>query len=250
MNPLLKESIRRLLPRTLAMRRIWIGPLRGHRIYTSWHDYPGALLGTTERPLLDWFARNVLPGETWLDVGGHYGYTSLALSKLVGPEGRVFCFEPVTASADCIARTMTAEGARNVRTVPLGLSDSAHRRTLELPSIRGMADSTLGNSVPPVTIELIALDSIWPSLCENDARIHGVKIDVQGLEFAVLHGMRKALSDHHPRLVVEFHRGVERAPIHRFLAECGYGLPATDLAGAPAVHIADDTSYVFLTGSN
>src|SRR2546421_9928625 len=100
-----KAQIRRLLPRAVRPRRILAGPLRGASIYTSWHDYPGAILGTTERPLLEWFGRNILPGETWIDIGAHYGYTAIALCRLVGPAGRVVAFEPVLSTAGRVART-------------------------------------------------------------------------------------------------------------------------------------------------
>src|SRR5206468_10103171 len=101
----LKEYFRRFLPKTVRPHRILAGRLRGLRIVTSWHDYPGAILGRTERPLLDWFERNVRAGETWLDVGAHYGYTAIALSRLVGLRGRVFAFEPVVATAGCSMRS-------------------------------------------------------------------------------------------------------------------------------------------------
>src|SRR5690242_9117466 len=100
-----KELMRSVLPRYIRPHRILAGPLRGARIHTSWHDYPGAILGTTEKPLIDWFLRNVSPGETWIDVGAHYGYTAIALCRLVGPGGRVVAFEPVLSSAGCLART-------------------------------------------------------------------------------------------------------------------------------------------------
>ena len=78
--------------RTLARHRILGGPLRGSAIVTSWHDYPAAILGKTELALLKWFGKNVGEGETWLDIGAHYGYISIALCKLVGSAGRVYAF--------------------------------------------------------------------------------------------------------------------------------------------------------------
>src|SRR5579871_1370118 len=99
MNRTWKERIRQFLPKTLKGHRIRRGFLQGSVIFTSWRDYPGAIRGTTEAPLLEWFQRNVQPGETWLDIGAHYGYTALALAKLVGATGRVVAFEPVIASA-------------------------------------------------------------------------------------------------------------------------------------------------------
>src|SRR5947209_1348739 len=70
----LKDFARKALSRRVRPHRILFGRLRGRMIVTSWHDYPGALLGSTERPLLEWFYMNVHLGETWIDVGAHYGY--------------------------------------------------------------------------------------------------------------------------------------------------------------------------------
>ena len=66
---------------------------------TSWHDYSAGLTGRTERGVLDWSGQYVRPGETWLDVGAHYGYAAFALARLVGPSGRVSTVEPVAATA-------------------------------------------------------------------------------------------------------------------------------------------------------
>jgi len=91
----IKSILRYFLPGGIRNHRIWSGLLKGERIVTSWHDYPAAIIGYTERPLLNWFAQNVKPGQTWLDIGAHYGYTAIALSRLVGESGRVFAFEPL-----------------------------------------------------------------------------------------------------------------------------------------------------------
>jgi len=83
--PNLKTWLRPLLPRKIRPMRILGGPLRGQLIVTSWHDYPAAIVGRTELQLLKWFEAHVRKGQTWLDVGAHYGYTAIALSRLVGP---------------------------------------------------------------------------------------------------------------------------------------------------------------------
>src|SRR3977135_1004588 len=105
MNRTLKEMIRQFLPKHLKGHRIRRGFLKGRIIFTSWRDYPGAIRGTTEEPLLAWLRHNAHPGATWIDVGAHYGYTALALSRLVGSNGHVVAFEPVMASAGCLGIT-------------------------------------------------------------------------------------------------------------------------------------------------
>lgn len=249
----LKERVRRLLPRTLADHRVVTGPLRGAIIHTSWHDYPGAILGRTERPLLAWFARNVKPGETWLDVGAHYGYTAVALGRLVGPQGRVFAFEPVSRSAQCLRKTVEANRLPQVRVIDYGLSSSPEPETLTLPLHRGMADRTL-TGLPYVeeTIRHVSLDRVWNDLAGENQALDGVKIDVQAMELEVILGMGAVLTSHQPKIVIEFHEGVSRTAILSCLTDCGYPDEGTVIDSEetmPQGLYQDDTSYAFLPRS-
>jgi FkbM family methyltransferase len=246
-----KESVRTLLSGRLKRHFILAGPLRGASIYTSWHDYPGAILGRTEGPLLEWFQRRVLRGETWLDIGAHYGYTAIALSRLVGPGGRVVAFEPVLSSAACIARTRQLNGLAQLQVIPLGLSSAPQLEPRRLPTVRGMADSTIVPNGSEQVILIASLDCLWPSLCAGSPGIHGIKIDVQGMELDVLRGMRETLGRHQPTLVIEFHTGVNRRSVLDTLAECRYTQPGEPIASDedPAQpQYRDNFSYAFGPG--
>ena len=218
----LKEHIRSQLSRRICAHRIMFGQLRGVHIITSWHDYPGAILGRTERPLLNWFHRNVSIGQTWIDVGAHYGYTAIALARLVGPAGRVFAFEPVPVTANCVTCTKELNRLSQLTVVPFGLDSDPAMKTRTLPTARGMADSTIPSGGRGQEISVSSFDSLWPSLCGADSTVHGVKIDVQGMELGVLRGMRQALRRHHPAVIVEFHSGVDRHAVIETLDESGY----------------------------
>jgi FkbM family methyltransferase len=251
MNKVLKNIIRRLLPRSIGPRRILGGPLRGQLLVTSWHDYPAAILGRTERPLLGWFAKNVRPGETWLDVGAHYGYTAIALSRLVGPTGRVYAFEPMTASAGCIARTRSMNGLRQLTIVPFALGQCESIAVRELPAVRGMVDSTKDGSGRGEQFFVSKFDWLWPRISQSGdigaQGIDGIKIDVQGMEIEALKGMFSTLQKYRPKLVVELHRGVSRDEFFDLLESAGYlrtGSSIEDTAGQPAY--SDDQSYAFL----
>jgi FkbM family methyltransferase len=248
MPKFLKEQFRRLLPRSVGPHSILAGPLRGATICTSWHDYPGAILGTTEKLLLDWFRRHVSPGETWIDAGAHYGYTAVALCRLVGASGRVVAFEPVLSTAGCIARTRQLNGLHQLQVVPVGLASCSSIENRDLPVVRGMADSTMRQSVWKERIQVTSFDTAWKFLCEGNAVVHGVKIDVQGMELDVIQGMRETLISHQPKVIVEFHTGVERRAIIRLLGSCGYfdaGEPIEPEA-AGVLPYADDKSYAFV----
>jgi FkbM family methyltransferase len=231
----------------VRVHRILSGPLRGARIATSWHDYPAAIAGATERNLLRWFAHNVKAGETWLDVGAQYGYTAIALARLVGSSGRVFAFEPVPLTAGHLSATCRANGLEQVTVVPLALADPASLEVRKLDVFHGMADSTRTTGWHE-TLLAAKMDWLWPRLCGSRERIDGVKIDVQGMELEVLSGMAELLKAHRPRLVVEIHQDVSRQTFLEMLAQLGYqarGLPIDGGEDAAAPAYRDNHSYAF-----
>ncbi|HTF70105.1 MAG TPA: FkbM family methyltransferase [Edaphobacter sp.] len=249
MNRQLKATLREILPRSIAQRRILGGPLRGHSLVTSWYDYPAAIMGRTERPLLDWFERNVRPNDTWLDIGAHYGYTALALCRLVGAEGRVYAFEPMIATAGCISRTKTLNGFRQLTVVPVALGSGEDLSIQILPEVRGMIDSSRNGLSTAQSFLASGLDWLWPRIRGNNERIDGVKIDVQGMEIEVLKGMRELLRQHKPKLAIELHLGVSRPVVLELLASLGYsrpGKPIEPLPGESVPQYVDDRSYEFL----
>jgi FkbM family methyltransferase len=235
----LKENLRRLLPSAVRPRRILAGPLRGRYLVTSWHDYPTALLGTAEPGLLAWFAKTVRPGETWLDLGAHYGYTSMALCHYVGKTGRVFAFEPVLTTAGHLSSTREANGLSQMTVVPFALANYEEITSTRVQIRKAMAQSAdaAPNHAWVEEIYCIALDTIWNRLCGPVDTISGIKIDVEGMECQVLRGMMGILHKHKPRLVIEIHksRGVELETVAPILREAGYDPggrvlePASDL---------------------
>lgn len=222
----LKENLRRLLPSTVRPRRILAGPLRGSYLVTSWHDYPAALLGYAESGLLAWFAKTVRPGETWLDLGAHYGYTSMALCHYVGKTGRVFAFEPLMTTAGHLCSTRVANRLSQLTVVPFALANSEEITSVMVQTRKAMAQpaAELSSGAWAETIYCVALDKVWDRLCGPVETISGIKIDVEGMECEVLSGMMEILRKHKPRLVVEIHksRGVELESVAPILRRAGY----------------------------
>jgi FkbM family methyltransferase len=247
----MKRVVRSLLPRTIRPRRILGGPMRGAWLVTSWHDYPAALSGRTERALLEWFGREVKPGETWLDVGAHYGYTAFALARGVGAAGRVFAFEPMAASAGCIDQGRTLNGLSQLTVLPFGLGAVDTLEFRRIAVTRGMIDSTLTQGRDDQwtsSVPVARFDWLWPLVNGANPAIHGVKIDVQGMELDTLAGMREALARWRPRLVVELHAGVSRELALALLTDAGYSTDAEVIDPVPGEReprFADDRSYAF-----
>jgi FkbM family methyltransferase len=254
MKTRLKSVLRPLLPREIRPHRILSGPLRGAQIVTSWHDYPAAIAGYTELPLLRWFAKNVKPGETWLDVGAHYGYTAIGLSRLVGRQGRVFAFEPMTSTAGYLNQTRALNGFSQMIVLPLALGFTETLKRIELPATRGMVDSVIpgdvGDPKGAVKEEILVsqFDWLWPQICDGQGRVDGIKIDVQGMELEVLRGMAANLREKKPKLVLEIHPGVNRTELLDLLESLGYSrraMPIEPVSGEVQPQYVDDRSYSF-----
>ena len=87
-----------------------------------------------------------------------------------------------------------------------------------------------------------------PAINGGNSQIHGVKIDVQGMELATLEGMRDALARWHPRLVLELHAGVSREAVLSLLRELGYSSDAVAIEpvrGERTPQFLDNHSYAF-----
>ena len=184
---------------------------------------PAGIVGVTEKPLIDWFASSS-GGRNVVGRRAHYGYTAIALSRLVAANGRVFAFEPVL-----IDDRMPQTDANPQRPQPPHIGAAGSRisetaTTASVPSTRGMADLTLtgDEATRTETIHVIRFDWLWPQIHGGNPSLHGIKIDVQGMELETLIGMRDTLATRRPKLVVELHRGVSRAALLDFLVSVGY----------------------------
>jgi FkbM family methyltransferase len=198
--------------------------------------------------LLEWFANNVGEGETWLDIGAHYGYTTIALSKRVGAAGHVYAFEPMLNTAGCVSRARFLNDLAQITVVPVALGNGADLAMDSLLSTRGMVDSTLQEAEGFREPFLVSrLDWLWPKISEPGTRIDGIKIDVQGMEIEALKGMAAVVKQNRPKLLVELHTGVSRPEFLDVIASLGYrtrGIPLEPLPSESDPVYADRT-YIF-----
>src|SRR5688500_4616739 len=121
---LLGRAIRlplRLIPRD-AVLRVLSGPLRGRRWIAGAATH-GCWLGTYERFVQRIFVEHVRPGGVVYDVGANAGFFTLLSSKLAGPSGAVYAFEPMERNLRYIREHLRLNRTENVHVVPMAVSD-------------------------------------------------------------------------------------------------------------------------------
>jgi hypothetical protein len=96
----------------------------------------------------------------------------------------------------------------------------------------------------------IALDRLWPRLCDGQTVVSGVKIDVQGMEAEVLEGMVGLLQRDHPKLVVEYHAYADLEHVLAAISAAGYAVRARPLqAGHASGEFVHGQNYEFFPAS-
>lgn len=180
---------------------------------------------------LNVFARIAEGGVVW-DVGGNAGFYSAIMSRIAGPEGHVFVFEPVPVTFESMCRNLEQAGARNVTPLNLALSD----RDGVMPiSFDPSSDTTSSLESPVggtcVDVRVATGDTL---VARGECRLPTVvKMDVEGHEVKALKGMTKVLSSDACRAVLcEVHFSVAAAKgayrpdvdVRRLLAAAGFGV--------------------------
>jgi FkbM family methyltransferase len=179
------------------------------------------------------FEQLIPPGATVLDVGGHIGYIALYFASLVGPTGRIYCFEPGANNLPYLRENVGSHP--NVTIIEHGVGARNEIRSFYLEDVTGQNNSFVKDfevfksnrafayasnvTIQEVTVEVITLDDF----CRVEGiRPSFVKVDVEGFELEVLEGASEVLRDLRPMLMVEIQRNYGR--IEALMQEHGYGM--------------------------
>jgi FkbM family methyltransferase len=150
--------------------------------------------GRWEPNLTQFISQRLKPGDVFVDVGANVGYFSLLASSLVGPTGSVIAIEASPQTYDQLAANIALNGADNVEAINTAVSDRAGLAPLFAGHVENCGETTLSS-------EFAAMNQLQKSgevhtkplssLLSPDIvhRVKLIKIDVEGLELAVVRGM-------------------------------------------------------------
>ena len=189
------------------------------------------LMGSQDRSVFQKYIKN---GMNVIDVGANLGLYSLFFSELVGPEGKVFAFEPDTILFNSLKDNLRLNGILNVEIFNFALGSEQGKMKLYCSSINS-GDNRLTRTVSlpfykSFEVNVERLDTLL-----KDQHVDFVKIDVQGWEFDVLQGMNQLLHKNSSIIVFfEFwpeglkHAGREPIELLNLLKEYGFTIYKVD----------------------
>jgi FkbM family methyltransferase len=158
--------------------------------------------GTFEPTASNLIADALPVGGVFLDVGANAGHFTLLAAAKVGPTGRVHAIEAAPMTAHRLRGDLAANDLLGrVELYPVAVADqSGEMRLQHAPGSARHAerylDPTAGDGAGDVVM-VTTIDELIP-----DLRADVVKIDVEGADLRVLHGMTKTLATHPPRLMI------------------------------------------------
>jgi tRNA G37 N-methylase Trm5 len=90
--------------------------VHGHKMLLASHGYPPLQMvnGAWERDTVRLFERILRAGDVVVDIGAHVGYFTLIAARSVGPEGRVYAFEPDPENYALLVRNIELNGYQNI----------------------------------------------------------------------------------------------------------------------------------------
>jgi FkbM family methyltransferase len=199
---------------------------------SHWWFFPRYAHGRLHEPQVTLALCAALRGaHCFADVGANLGwYTCVAAAHL--PAGRVHAFEMDAENFALLAENVRRNGFANVEANHVAVADRPGTLSYRRPpgALRAAFRLTAPHGAPQpgeeVRVTGIRLDDYFDARGE---RPDVVKLDVEGAELEVLHGMKKIL-DSRPVLFIEVHRaglasfGHGVSDVLEFLLERGYVL--------------------------
>lgn len=169
-----------------------------------------ARYGFFEEGLTCGFIRYLKSGMTVIDIGAHFGYFSLLASALVGDEGEIHSFEPTPSTYRMLCANTVQ--FRNIyiinkavysKTTKLSFTDlGARYSAFNSSGVSRINDKEIFRKTRSKSFDIDAL-SIDEYVHEKKIYPDFIKIDAEGAESAIFHGMVNTIYQARPIISLE-----------------------------------------------
>ena len=210
----------------LAADRYEIYRVEGGLIYLNLHESAAMVqraMNAYEPAKHELIRRHLRPGMTFIDVGANKGDFTLLAARLAGSRGTVISIEPEPENHLILQRSIELNDYTNIRVLNIALSDRDGTANLQIGSTSG--SHTLSpefTGLRTVVVPTITLDGVVAE--QQLGSVEMIKIDVQGLELAVLRGASQTLRAN-PGIILLLDlpkQSEKRRAIGEYLAQFGF----------------------------
>ena len=135
-----------------------------------------------------------------INIGANIGYFTLLAARQVGPQGKVFAFEPFPKTVNLLQKNIDANGYSNVEVIPMAVSSKSGIAKLSTggSSLHNIISSTKIKEMTEIEVPQISIDDF---VSQKQIKIDFMIIDAEGSEPFILDGMKNTLKNN-PNLVM------------------------------------------------
>ena len=244
---LIRGSLNASVADGLSEVEIAAGDLKGYKILLNLKAEKSRWLGTYEPELADAVREFVRPGMTVYDVGANIGYVSLLLAHAARPNGQIFAFEALPANVERIRCNIGLNHLEDrITLVPQAVADKSGELTfyvhesVGMGKVAGSAGRREEHYQAEITVKALSLDEFVYQ--DGNPAPDVVKMDIEGGEVLALPGMRRVLTENHPRLLLELHGPESEKAAWDILTAAGYSLFAME-SGYPRIETPEKLGW-------
>ena len=227
----------RLIPRSTVLP-ILQGPGRGLRWIVGSYNH-GCWLGSYEYEKQLALRELVHAGDVVYDLGAHVGYFSIILSRLVGPTGMVYSFEPVEENYAYLLKHIALNKIRNVLTVRAAVGPATGKERFQLGrhSATGQLGGDEGVECPVYNLaEYIVAKGLRPPTL--------IKMDIEGEEARVVPSILEYVVASKAQLLISTHSEKITRSLADLLAGRGLRIAPLQWATRPTARTVETATLI------
>jgi FkbM family methyltransferase len=148
---------------------------------------------TYEIALILFLKKYLHPGDVCIDIGGHKGFVTINMSKLIGNFGSVYTFEPDPNAHIILNKNLQLNNISNVKLRNMAIGSYEGMITFYLNNYLGHSSSypnkyAMPNVSNQIEVEINTLDNVIRDNAVSYKRLAFVKIDAEGAEEKIING--------------------------------------------------------------
>lgn len=151
---------------------------------------------------------------TMLDIGANIGWYTLNAARIIGENGKIYAFEPISSNYNLLKKSIEHNGFKNIILEQKAVSDSIGKVKIFLAkyNIGNHSIVNIEGKRNFIEVETIRLDTYF----EENTKIDIVKMDVEGSEGKVIRGMGQIFRNNDDLIIfTEFWPdGIERSGLN------------------------------------